>query len=394
PVNNIMNTGGGGGEESNAGGFAKLSYGYKDKYLFNGTVRRDGSSRFAPKNRWGTFGSVGLGWVATEEAFVKDNVGKYLNYFKLRAAYGILGNANGVSGNLFQQGLSTGAGAIFGDNVYNAIQNAYIPDPNLRWEKVKGLDVGFDLRALDNRFNAEVNFYNRNTDGILTSFPLLAGQLPYFTNLGEITNKGIEISGGWADKIGSDFSYNISANYSYNKNRVESLGNTTNFQITGNSGINLTNSGQPIGYFFGYTQVGIYQTSKDLAEKPAFSNSQVGDIQYFDTNGDGVISPLDRTNIGNPFPPHSYGLSLSMSYKGFDAMVDGQGVKGNYIYTQRRTQNFATLNYEANRLNAWTGPGTSNVEPILDNTRGNNFLFSTHYLEPGDYFRLRTVQLG
>jgi hypothetical protein len=87
-------------------------------------------------------------------------------------------------------------------------------------------------------------------------------------------------------------------------------------------------------------------------------------------------------------------MSLSLGYKGFDALIEGQGVVGNSIYTQRRTSNFATLNYEANRLNAWTGPGTSNVEPILDNTRGNNFLFSSHYLEPGDYFRLRTVQLG
>ncbi len=391
--NNILSNGGGGSEESNVGAFARLSYTYNGKYLFNGTVRRDGSSRFSPDNRWGTFGSIGLGWVASEEDFFKNAI-KGIDYLKIRASWGRLGNSNGVQPNLYQQGLSTGSTAIFGDNIYTAVQNAYIPDPNLRYEIVQGTDVGFDLKSFNNRFNAEVNFYDKTTDGILTSFPLLAGQLPFFTNLGKINNKGIEVTLGWTDKIGSDFSYNLSGNFSYNKNKVESLGNTTEFQITGNSGVNLTNSGYSIGYFYGYKQVGIYQTAKDMLTMPAFSNSQLGDIAYADLNGDGVISPLDRTYLGTPFPPYSYGMSLSLGYKGFDALFEGQGVVGNSIYTQRRTSNFATLNYEANRLNAWTGPGTTNVEPILDNTRGNNFLFSSHYLEPGDYFRIRTVQLG
>ncbi|HTN00065.1 MAG TPA: TonB-dependent receptor [Pedobacter sp.] len=391
--NNIMNNGGGGSEEASMGAFARLSYTYNGKYLFNGTLRRDGSSRFSPENRWGTFGSVGLGWVATEEDFVKNNL-KGLNYLKIRASWGRLGNSNGVQSNLYQQGLSNGSTAVFGDNIYTAIQNAYIPDPNLRYEIVQGTDIGFDLRTFNDRLNAEVNLYDKTTDGILTSFPLLAGQLPFFTNLGKINNKGIEVSMGWTDKIGSDFTYNFSGNFSYNKNRVESLGNTTEFQITGNSGVNLTNSGKSIGYFYGYRQVGIYQTAKDMLTMPAFSTSQLGDIAYEDINGDGVISPLDRTYLGTPFPPYSYGMSLSLGYKAFDALIEGQGVAGNAIYTQRRTSNFATLNYESNRLNAWTGPGTTNVEPILDNTRGNNFLFSSYYLEPGDYFRIRTLQLG
>jgi len=391
--NNISNNAGGGNEESNVGVFARVSYTYKDRYLFNGTIRRDGSSRFSPENRWGTFGSVGLGWVASEEDFFKNNV-KFINYLKLRASWGRLGNSNGVQPNLYQQGLSTGSTAVFGDNIYTAVQNAYIPDPNLRFEIVQGTDVGLDLRLLNSRLNAEINLYDKTTDGILTSFPLLAGQLPFFTNLGKINNKGIEVSLGWSDKIGKEFSYNLSGNFSYNKNRVESLGNTTEFQITGNSGVNLTNSGQSIGYFYGYKQIGVYQTAKEMLTQPQFANSLPGDIRYEDVNGDGVISPLDRTYLGTPFPPYSYGMSLSLGYKGFDAVIEGQGVAGNEIYTQRRTANFATLNYESNRLNAWTAPGTSNVEPILDNTRGNNFLFSSYFLEPGDYFRLRTVQLG
>ena len=175
---------------------------------------------------------------------------------------------------------------------------------------------------------------------------------------------------------------------------INSLGNLSNFQIFGNGTVNLTESGQSIGYFYGYKQVGIYQSTADLSKQPSLSNSLPGDVAYADINGDGIISPLDRTYLGTPFPPYSYGLSVNFGYKGFDATIEGQGVAGNKIYTQRRTSNFAILNYETNRLNAWTTPGSSNVEPILDNSRGNNLLFSSYFLEPGDYFRLRNVQLG
>lgn len=394
-ANNIQSNGGGGNEETNAGAFGRVSYAYKDRYLFNGTIRRDGSSRFAPANRWGTFGSVGLGWVASEEDFFKNNI-KVIDYLKIRASWGRLGSSNGVGNNLYQQALSNGSTAVFGDYIYTAITEAYRPDPNLRFEVVQGVDLGLEIRAINNRLNADVNFYNKTTDGNITSFPLPAteGGKTYFTNLGKLTNKGVELSLGWTDKVGKDFSYNLSGNFSYNKNKVVSLGNNTDFQIIGNSGANLTTSGQSIGYFYGYKQIGIYQTAKEMLTQPQFANSLPGDIMFEDVNGDGVITPLDRTYLGTPFPPYSYGMSLSLGYKGFDALIEGQGVAGNMIYTQRRTANFATLNYESNRLNAWTTPGSTNVEPILDNTRGNNFLFSSYFLEPGDYFRIRTLQLG
>ncbi len=391
-ANNPTFNGGGGSEESNAGAFGRISYTYNNKYLLNATIRRDGSSRFAPANRWGTFGSVGLGWVASDEDFFKDNI-KGIDFLKFRAAWGRLGNSNGVGSNLYQQTLSSSATAIFGDNIYTAVQNAYIPDPNLHFEIVEGTDLGMEIRLLNNRLNAEVSYYNKTTDGILTSFTLPSTTLAYFTNLGKITNKGIEASLGWSDKIGS-FGYNIGGNFSYNKNIVNSLGNATTFQIIGNSGANLTETGRSIGYFYGYKQIGIYQTPADIAKLAGFANSAPGDIAYEDTNGDGVISPLDRQYLGTPFPPYSYGINLGLTFKGFDASIDGQGVAGNKIYTQRRTSNFAVLNYESNRLNAWTTPGSTNVEPILNNARGNNLLFSTYFLEPGDYFRIRNAQLG
>lgn len=391
-VNNPGNFDGGGGESAIAGYFARVSYSMSSKYLLNATIRRDGSSKFAPKNRWGTFGSVGLGWVASEEDFFKKVRG--IDYLKIRGAWGFTGNANGFADNLYKPGVSNASTAIFGDNIYSSVQAAYIPDPNLHWETVNGLDLGFDLRALNNRLNVEFTWYNRTTKDILTAVTLPNETRSYFTNLGQISNKGVEVSVGWNDKIGKDWTYSVNANFSYNKNEVKSIGNNFNFTILGNGGTNQTTTGQSIGYFYGYTQVGVYQSTADMTKMPTFSNSLPGDIAYKDLNGDGVITAADRGYIGTPFPPYSFGGSFSLGYKGFDIAVDVQGMAGHKIYTQRRTATFAVLNYEANRLNAYTAPGTSNVEPILDNTRGNNFLMSTYYLEPGDYFRIRNLQIG
>ncbi|TKC04753.1 TonB-dependent receptor [Pedobacter polaris] len=394
-ANNPTFNNGGGSEESNAGFFLRGSYSFQNKYLINATARRDGSSKFPQMNRWRTFGSVGLGWVASEESFFKDNI-KGIDFLKLRGSWGRIGNSNGVPNNYFQIGLSNSSTAIFGDNIYTAVQNAYRVDPNLGYETVQGVDLGLEVKALNNRLSAEIGVYNKTTSDIVTSYTLLGtlGSETFFTNLGKITNKGIEVMLGWNDKIGDDFSYNFTTNFGYNKNFVNSLGNTSEFKILGNGGINVTETGRSIGYFYGYKQTGIYQNPADIATNGSFADSQPGDIKYADLNGDGAITPADRTYLGTPFPPYSYGLSLSMNYKGFDATIDGQGVAGNKIYTQRRTAAFAVLNYESNRLNAWTGQGSTNVEPILNNARSNNFLFSSYYLEDGDYFRLRNVQVG
>ncbi|RYY47037.1 MAG: SusC/RagA family TonB-linked outer membrane protein [Chitinophagaceae bacterium] len=390
--NNPGAFGGGGGESSLVGAFARASYSFMNKYLINATIRRDGSSKFSPENRWGTFGSVGLGWVVSDEDFFSKIKG--LDFLKVRGAWGLTGNSNGIADNLYKPGISNASTAVFGNNVYTAIQAAYIPDPNLHFEVVRGIDVGFDLRAFKRKLNLEFTLYNRTTTDILTTVTLPNETRGYFTNLGKITNKGVEVTLSWNDRIGKDFTFNIAPNFSYNKNVVNSIGNTTNFQLIGNSGANLTETGRSIGYFFGYKQIGIYQSTADLAKAPAFTNSLPGDIAYEDVNNDGMISSADRTYLGTPFPPYNFGLNITAGYKGFDFIIEGQGVAGNKIYTQRRIAQFAPLNYESNRLNAWTGPGTSNVEPILDNSRGNNYLFSSYYLEPGDYFRLRTLQLG
>lgn len=395
-ASNPNGLGGGGDEFAQLGFLGRVSYGYKDKYLVNASIRRDGYSRISPANRYGTFGAVGLGWVVSEESFFKNQ--NVVDFLKFKAAWGTVGNANGLGSNRFEPRLNNSGTGVFGDNVFPSAAPEFLPDPNLRWETTRGIDVGVDLRAFKSRLSAEINLYDRTTKDIITAITLLgsSGSGSFVTNLGSISNKGIEVSLGWNDKIGDDFTFNVTPNFSYNKNKVVSIGNTIDFTLIGNGGANRTVSGESIGHFFGYRQTGIYQSLFDIQNNPVISSpaSLPGDISYADLNGDGVITNADREILGSPFPNWNYGINLNMGYKGFDLLLQGQGLAGNSIYTQRRIASFAIVNYESNRLNAWTGPGTSNIEPILTNARPNNFLFSSHYLEPGDYFRLRTVQLG
>ncbi len=357
----------------------------------NLTYRRDGTSKFSPSHQWGNFGSVGAGWVMTDEDFMQNI--KWLDFLKIKASWGTVGNGLNIGNYLSYPALTNANVGIFGNNVYTSVTPAYVPDPNLHWEKVEGKDAGFELRALKNRLSLDVDFYDRKTHDILTTITLpgASGNTNFFTNLGTIDNKGIEVSAGWKDNISRDFSYAVNGNFSVNKNEVLSIGNI-NFQIT--NGINLTQSGNSIGYFYGYKQTGIYQTTAQLDKSPHLASAAPGDISYADINGDGKIDQNDRTYLGTPFPKYNFGGTVSFNFKGFNLGIDLQGVAGNKIYVQRKTYNFATLNYEVNRLNAWTGAGTTNVEPILDNTRSNNFLFSNYWLEPGDYLRLRTIQIG
>jgi len=382
------------GEDASESFIARVNYSFQSKYLLNVTFRRDGTSKFGPSKQWGNFGSVGAGWVVTDERFM-ENV-KWLDFLKLKASWGTVGNGLNIGNYLSYPALNTSNVGIFGNNVYPSVVPAYVPDPNLHWEKVEGKDVGFESRFFNNRLNLDVDLYDRKTHDILTTITLpgASGNTNYFTNLGTIDNRGIEITAGWSDKLGKNFSYSVNGNFSANKNNVESIGNNINFQLLGNGGVNVTETGHSIGYFYGYVQTGIYQTTAQLDKTPHLKSAAPGDIAYEDVNGDGKIDQNDRTYLGTPFPKYNFGGNISLNYKDFDLGIDLQGVAGNKIYVQRRTATFAILNYESNRLNAWTGPGTTNIEPILDNTRSDNFLFSNYWLEPGDYLRIRTVQLG
>lgn len=389
---NPGNFNGGAQEDASESYMARVNYSYKGRYLVNATYRRDGTSKFAGTHRWGNFGSVGLGWVVTDEDFMRNVRG--LDFLKIKASYGTVGNGLSAQNYLPYPGLSTSGVGVFGNNLYPSVAALYKPDPNLHWEVVKGADAGFELEAMKHRLSLNVDFYDRKTDGIITgvTLPGTTGRLPYYTNLGTIDNKGIEIEASWGDHIGRDFRYSIGGNFSYDKNLVTSIPAEFNFALT--NGINLTETGNSIGYFYGYKQTGIYQTTAQLDKTPHIASALPGDIMYADVNHDGKIDQNDRTYLGTPFPKFNFGGNILFGYKSFDISINLQGVAGNKIYAQRKTYTFATLNYETNRLQAWTGAGTTNVEPILDNTRSNNYLFSNYWLEPGDYLRIRNLAIG
>ena len=389
---NPGNFSGGAGEDASMSFMGRINYSFNSKYLLNVTYRRDGTSKFSPQNQWGNFGSIGAGWVMSDEGFMK-HIG-WLDFLKLKASWGTVGNGLNVGNYLSYPALRNSGVGIFGNNIYSSIEAAYTPDPNLHWERVEGKDIGFELRTFSNRLSLDVDFYDRKTHDILTFITVPNDNKPYFTNLGTIDNKGLEISAGWRGQIAKNLSYSLNGNFSVNTNKVESIGDNFNFAIT--NGINKTVSGNSIGYFYGYEQIGIYQSTEQIDSTPHIiaPMSLPGDIYYRDADGNDTINQFDRTYIGTPFPKYNFGLSFSIAFKGFDLGIDGQGVAGNKIYLQRRTYTFTTLNYESNRLDAWKIKGDGNTEPVLNPSRLNNYLFSSYWLESGDYFRLRTVQLG
>lgn len=369
----------------------RANYSYAGKYLLNVSYRRDGTSKFSPDNRWGNFPAVGAGWILSEEGFFQNQ--KVVNFLKLKGSWGRLGNDK-VGNYLFYPVLNTGVTAVFGENAYPAAVPSYLPNRNIHWEVMEGTDFGVELMAFNNRLHLEADYYNRKTRDILVKLdiPSAVGAPQSLTNAGTILNRGVEVTLSWGDKISENWGYSISANATTIHNEVLSIGENIGYNIT--SGPSRTAIGYPVGAFYGYVQEGIFQTEGEVAGSPQATTAKPGDIRYKDVSGDGKFDDKDRTFIGSPTPDFIYGGSLGLTYKNFELGIDLQGVVGNEIYKQRASQTFSILNYEANRLGRWTGPGTSTHEPILDNTRSQNFQISDYFLEPGDYFRIRNVSLA
>jgi TonB-linked SusC/RagA family outer membrane protein len=370
-------------------------YNYRNKYLLNGSFRRDGSSAFfANGNAWKNFGSVGAAWVVSDENFLKDS--KAIDYLKVKGSWGILGNQ--FTDPRYRYPLYSALNStpgIFGNNIISGYSAAYRIDPNLHWENVRSYEAGFELNTFARRLHVEANYYHKLTKDLIVQKPGLdaAGIPPGIFNAGSISNKGFEFLATWTQNIGKDFSFTVSANLTTIKNNVVSLADAGYQLISTNS---VTQAGYPIGYFYGYVEQGIYQSQEDIDKSPPLSGYTLrpGDIKYADLNGDNVVDTKDRTMIGNPTPKGIYGASISLKYKGFDFSTDVMGVYGNQIFRRWDRATYTVPNYAAFELNRWHGEGTSDRVPILANTRQNNFLPSTFNIEDGDFFRIRNMQLG
>lgn len=371
-------------------------YSYDNRYLFNASFRRDGSSVFHRLgNTWDNFYSFGAGWVVSEEAFMKNQ--KVVDYLKLKGSWGVLGNQNTGGRNYPTYPLLQSSGsAVFGDRIITGYAPAYLVQ-NLGWEKTYAWEAGAEFRFLSNRLSVEPVYYQKKTKDLIVLLSGIAGAKNSLENLGEIENKGWEFSASWQDqRKESGFSYGVSANLTTIDNKVLSLGRGDNDALYEHNSVARTLAGYPIGHFYGYKVKGVYQTYEDIDTSPANNIAAVkpGDLKFEDVNGDGVIDNKDRTMIGNPTPDFTYGFSVNLGYKGFDLTAEFMGAYGNEIYRGWGESSYATLNYQAHRLNRWHGKGTSNWEPISDSSRAINQQNSSYYIEDGSFFRFRNVQLG
>lgn len=387
--------------------FGRITYNYAGKYLFTGVLRRDGSSRFGANNQFGYFPSASLGWVVSEEDFW--TAGRAVDFMKIRASYGVTGTD--VLGDYrFAATVSGGRNYVFGPDDYLI---GYSPDapanPDLRWEETSQLNFGLDA-VLFRNWDLTFDWFNKKTKGILQplDLPRFVGATgSAYGNVADMDNSGLELELGYHGKVGA-VNLDLGANVSYQQNEVVFLGEGKDF-LEGEADvqnaayfINRTTVGHPIRSFYGFQTRGIFQNQVEIDAytgpdgTPIQPDAQPGDFRWADLNGDGQITEEDRTFIGNPAPDWSYGFTFNAAFKNFDLLVFGQGVAGSEIYQGLRRLDIPTANWERSALNRWTGEGTSDSYPRLTSNDANkNFSYpSDFHLEKGDYFRIKTLQIG
>jgi TonB-linked SusC/RagA family outer membrane protein len=388
-------------EQATVSHLARVLYNYSSKYFLNASFRRDGSYAFFKNgNTYDNFYAFGGAWDISKEGFMKNQ--KLFDYFKIKGSYGLLGNQSTYDENNnypLYPALLNNTSPVFGQFVYPAYSQAYLPFGDLHWEHVKASEIGIEFNTLHNRIHFEAVHYTKKTEGFLVQVPGIAGSTGGLGNTGDLENKGFEFSGSWNENINKDLSFTISANLTTIKNKVLKLDNTGYKLAAGETNPNQTEAGYPIGYFYGFVADGVYQNQADLGSIPVTLSGgtpAIGDLKFKDVNGDKKIDDNDKTLIGNPTPDFTYGASLGINYKGFNLGVDVGGVAGNQIFRVWGTSEnqFSLYNYAADKLGRWHGEGTSNRIPILNNGRKVNRLPSTLGIESGSYFRIRNLQLG
>jgi TonB-linked SusC/RagA family outer membrane protein len=388
--------------------FGRVNYNYANKYLATVVLRADGSSKFAKGHRWGYFPSFSLGWVISDENFMKST-SDWLNFLKIRAGWGQNGNQD-IPGFQYLSTISfSGADYVFGPDKSSITNGAYsdiMANEDVSWETSEQIDVGFDASFLDSRLGLSFDVYNKKTKDWLVDAPILAtsGTGAPYINGGDVENKGAEVQITWNDKIGA-FTYSLSFNLAYNKNEVTKIANGEGI-IHGESNVlcNQTSEmyraqvGYPIGYFYGYKTAGIFQTQEEIDNYKGakLPNTKPGDVIWVDRNGDGSINEDDRGKLGDPHPDFTSGFGFNASYKGFDLNITLSGVFGNQIMrSYRMFVDYPNQNYTTEIFKRWHGPGTSNKLPRLSSAGSTNWQYvSDLYMEDGDYVRIQNITLG
>ena len=381
--------------------FSRLQYNYKSKYLFSAVLRRDGSSNFGPENKFGFFPSGSLGWVASEERFLKDS--DVINFLKFRASYGIIGNAR-IGSFGFVSTMSGEGVYVFDDALAFGSAEGTLANPQVRWEKQKPLDFGVDMK-LFNKIDITADYFSKTTEDLLIRAEVSGilgvsapGSGVPTINAGTILNEGLEFSIAYKERVSDDFKFAVSYNFTTLKNEVLKVNlnddplTVTGFGLGGQEFARME-VGLPIGYFYGYQTAGIFQTQAEVDAHASQTNANPGDLRFADLNGDGEITPEDRTNLGDPIPELTMGMNFSFDYKSFDFNMYAFASLGNDM-VRNYERNLALTNRPAYFLDRWTGPGTSNTFPRVTTGATGNTLFSDFYVEDGSFVRLQNVQVG
>jgi len=384
--------------------FLRAEYRHGTKYNGSFIIRRDGSSKFGPNNRYGIFPTLSGSWMISEEDFYGS---KRFQYLKLRMSYGISGNDQ--IPNFAYRGLLDGEGVyVFDDVITAGAAIGRAGNPDLKWETTRQFNIGTDLK-MGRGFDLTANYFIKNTRDLLFQPDVSgvlgtagAGSFPPIINAGDVSNKGVELELRYSSDNKRDFEWGMSLNTTYLKNKVLKTPDGVDFLPGASFGVggNIATrfqEGYAIGYFIGYETDGVFQTQEEIDNAPVVQEgAQPGDLKYVDQNGDGVISfsdDSDQTELGSSIPTFTFGYNANASYKGFDVSANlysaiGQEIIRNY----ERQQPYANqLTYNINR---WTGTGSTNENPRLTTDLNRNTTFSDFYVENGSFLRLKNVQLG
>jgi TonB-dependent starch-binding outer membrane protein SusC len=421
----ISQTSGQKGDWSMESYFARANYTYDNRYSVSGSVRRDGASSFGPNKRIAYFYAGSAGWTVTNENFAKD--WNFVNYLKLRVGVGSVGNQNSPVQNAYSTNIRLFTVAPFGAGGVPA----NVGNPDLSWESIVTYNAGIDISFLNKRIELSVDVYKKVTTNMIlsTTLPVFAGLDPNppnnaykeieppVTNAGEMSNKGIDIGLTTYNIQNSNFTWKTNIVFSHYKNLLVRLNapgaiiRGASQDFTGNAAVvNITQAGRAVGSFYGYVTDGLFRSLAELQAAGIVVNPlnaaqgiYLGDIRYKDISGpngkpDGIIGNEDVTFIGDPNPKFTYGITNTVSYRGFDASVFLQGVYGSQIFnwTRKYTESLTSVyqNQSTDVLNRYTAANPNATIPRYNQWNNNNTRNSDRYIESGSYLRIQNISVG
>lgn len=385
--------------------FARVSYNYNERYMFQATIRRDGSSRFGKNNHYATFPSFSLGWNLTNEKFMQKRP-EWLTSTKFRFSWGKNGSEN-IGEFMYTALALSGNNYIFGsdEGVVNGVKASRLANPDLKWEESEQLDFGVDFGFFNNALTFTADYYKKKTNGMLMemNIPSYIGEAKPLGNVGKMENYGVEMELNYRFQV-KQISFRIGANATYLKNTLIEYGNKAGWQnldtFQGIGPITRAQNGKPFPYFYGYKTNGIFQNESEVLAYTDKNgnliqpNALPGDVRYVDLDRNGKIDDNDMTDIGKGMPDWAFGFNININWKGLDFNMIWQGTTGNDVFDATRRTDISATNLPSWMLNRWTGEGTSNKYPRFILGDNVNWKSSDLYVYDGSYLRLKNIQLG